>query len=105
MTCIVMAITIPSLFFFPAAIGYISYGVGKTLALGFFERLPERDPLLDEEDWDEAGAELRQIDYGEILPRRRLPFRLPIRRLRRGARRREQRRPEPPTDQTKGDGI
>ena len=103
MTMIVMAITIPSLFFFPAAIGYISYGVGKALALGFFERLPERDPLLDEEDWDEAGAELRQIDYGEILPRRR--FRLPIRRLRRGARRPEQRRSEPPTDQTKGDGI
>ncbi len=85
MTCIVAAITIPSIFFFPAVIGYVAYGLLKALFLGFFERLPARDPLLDEEP-DEAGAELRVIDYGEITPHRR--FRIPgYRRRRRGARR------------------
>ena len=90
----ITAILVPSYFFFPMAIGYIAYGVIKAIALGFFERLPDRDPLLDEdEDWDEAGAELREIDYGEITPHRR--FRLPgsrrgskqDRRRRRGRRR------------------
>jgi CDP-diacylglycerol--serine O-phosphatidyltransferase len=74
-TMIVLAVAIPSLFFFPAAMMYVSYGVLKALLLGFFERLPEKDPLLDAEDWDEAGAEMREIDYAEITPHRR--FRLP----------------------------
>lgn len=99
---IVAAIAIPRIFFFPAAICYISYGVLKTLILGFFERLPDRDPLLDEEeDWDEAGAELREIDYAEITPHRR--FRLPgYRRRQKGNRRRGGRRHTDlnlPTDQ------
>jgi CDP-diacylglycerol--serine O-phosphatidyltransferase len=66
LTMIALAITLPSLFFFPALIGYVSYGILKAVLLGFFERLPERDPLLDEEPGDEAGAELRQIDYAEL---------------------------------------
>ncbi len=103
MTMVVLAIAVPRYFFFPAAIGYISYGVIKTLVLGFFERLPDRDPLLDEEEGDEAGAELRQIDYGEIMPRPR--FRLPYRRRRKAPRRPEPRKHEPPTDQHKGESI
>ena len=83
MTCIVAAITIPAIFFFPAAIGYVAYGLLKALFLGFFERLSEHDPLSDEEP-DEAGAELRVIDYAEITPHRR--FRLPVRRRRRDRR-------------------
>jgi CDP-diacylglycerol--serine O-phosphatidyltransferase len=68
--CILAGILIPSLFFFPALMTYVSYGVGKTLVLGYFERLPERDMLLDEEEeeGDEAGAELRDIDYAELSP-------------------------------------
>ncbi|HEX6937813.1 MAG TPA: CDP-diacylglycerol--serine O-phosphatidyltransferase [Longimicrobiales bacterium] len=73
------ALTIPSLFFFPALLAYVAYGVLKALVLGFFERLPERDPLLDEEGGDEAGAELREIDYDELSPHRR---RWPLRRRR-----------------------
>jgi hypothetical protein len=43
----------------------------KSLVLGFLDRLPEEDLLLDEEG-DEAGAELRLIDYEELgMPRRR----------------------------------
>jgi CDP-diacylglycerol--serine O-phosphatidyltransferase len=84
-TMAVLAITVPAIFFFPAAVGYVSYGLMKALFLGFFERLPEHDPLLDVEP-DEAGAELRVIDYAEITPHRR--FRIPgYRRRRRGGRR------------------
>jgi CDP-diacylglycerol---serine O-phosphatidyltransferase len=70
----VLAATVPSYFFFPALLGYVTYGVAKALALGFFERLPEEDLLLDEEEGDEAGAELRDIDYRELSPWQR--FRL-----------------------------
>jgi CDP-diacylglycerol---serine O-phosphatidyltransferase len=73
LTMTVLAITVPSYFFFPALLGYIIYGVGKALALGFFERMPDDDPLLDQEP-DEAGAELRNIDYRELSPWQR--FRL-----------------------------
>lgn len=67
-TMIVLAITVPRLFFFPALIGYLAYGVLKSTLVGFLERMPERDPMIDEEEdeGDEAGAELRDIDYGEL---------------------------------------
>jgi CDP-diacylglycerol---serine O-phosphatidyltransferase len=74
LTMVVLAITIPSYFFFPALLGYVTYGVGKALALGFFERMPEQDLMLDMELGDEAGAELRDIDYRELSPWQR--FRL-----------------------------
>lgn len=72
---IALAIWVPALYFFPMAVAYAAYGIVKMLALGFFERLPDRDPMLDEEDFgDEAGAELRDISYEEIAPRKRLRF-------------------------------
>jgi CDP-diacylglycerol--serine O-phosphatidyltransferase len=74
LTMSMLAIAIPSYFFFPVLLGYIGYGVGKALVLGFFERLPEEDMLLDEFPPDEAGAELRRIDYRELSPWQR--FRL-----------------------------
>ncbi|MBI4544612.1 MAG: CDP-diacylglycerol--serine O-phosphatidyltransferase [Gemmatimonadetes bacterium] len=66
--------TIPALFFFPALLAYVAYGIGKALVLGFFERLPERDLLLDSEseEGDEADAELRELDYDEFAPHRRI---------------------------------
>jgi CDP-diacylglycerol---serine O-phosphatidyltransferase len=69
---VVAAFTIPSIFFFPALLLYASYGVLKAVVLGFFERLPDRDLLLDSEESDEADAELRDIDYNELAPPRRL---------------------------------
>ena len=65
---IVAAITAPQYFFFPMAVVYIGYGLLRTVVLGFLERLPEQDPLLDE-----AGdeGEVRELDYGEIRPRPR----------------------------------
>jgi CDP-diacylglycerol---serine O-phosphatidyltransferase len=74
LTMTALAIAMPSYFFFPALLGYVVYGMGKALALGFFERMPDRDMLLDEEPGDEAGAELRDIDYTELSPWQR--FRL-----------------------------
>jgi hypothetical protein len=47
---------------------YVAYGVLKAVALGFFERLPDRDMLLDDEDPDDADAEVRDIDYNELSP-------------------------------------
>ncbi|HEX6559200.1 MAG TPA: CDP-diacylglycerol--serine O-phosphatidyltransferase, partial [Longimicrobiales bacterium] len=72
MLCIVLALWVPDYFFFPMAVAYIGYGVLKALMLGFFERLPEQDPLLDVEEGDEAGAELRDISYEGLGPRRHL---------------------------------
>jgi CDP-diacylglycerol---serine O-phosphatidyltransferase len=69
---VVAAFTIPSLFFFPALLTYVTYGVVKAIVLGFFERLPDRDLLLDTEDADDADAETRDIDYNELAPHRRL---------------------------------
>lgn len=65
---VVAAFTIPSIFFFPAAILYILYGVVKAVVLGMLDRLPDRDPMDDYDDADEAGAELREIDYEEMSP-------------------------------------
>ena len=78
----VLAIVVPKYFFFPMSVAYVSYGLIKTFVLGLFERLPEQDPMLDVEGGDEAGAELRDISYDELGPRK---LRLPrYRRRRRG---------------------
>lgn len=69
---VVAAFTVPSMFFFPALLLYAAYGVLKAVVLGFFERLPDRDMLLDSEESDEADAEMRHIDYNELAPPRRL---------------------------------
>lgn len=69
---VVAAFTVPEYFFFPFAITYIGYGLLRTVVLGFLERLPERDPLLDEEEGEEDDeGEVREMDYDEIQPRRR----------------------------------
>jgi CDP-diacylglycerol--serine O-phosphatidyltransferase len=98
LTMIVLAIAIPSIYFFPALMGYVTYGIGKSAVLGFFERLPDRDPLLDEEQGDEAGAELREIDYGELSPGRPPFGGLRPRRRRRKRKRRDKSRNDPRSD-------
>jgi CDP-diacylglycerol--serine O-phosphatidyltransferase len=67
---LIAAFTIPALFFFPAAITYITWGLGRTVLLGFLERLPERDPLLDEDDEEEEDE--RDTEYADIRPRRQI---------------------------------
>ena len=45
LTVLVLGMTVPSLFFFPALLMYLVYGVGKSLIMGLFERMPEHDPI------------------------------------------------------------
>ncbi|CAN5852610.1 CDP-diacylglycerol--serine O-phosphatidyltransferase [soil metagenome] len=80
LTMITLAIVAPSYFFFPALLGYVTYGLGKTMVLGFFERMPDQDLLYDEEAGDEAGAELRDIDYRELSPWQRFRLQRTVRR-------------------------
>lgn len=63
----ILAFTVPSLFFFPAAIIYITFGLLRSVAAGFDARLPERDPLIDIDETDEGH---RELDYDSIEPRR-----------------------------------
>ncbi len=67
--CIVLAVSVPSLFFFPAAILYITFGLLRSVLRGFDASLPARDPLID---LDETEGISRQLDYESIEPRRSL---------------------------------
>lgn len=64
----IAAFTVPSLFFFPACITYITFGLIRTVMAGFHERLPSRDPLIDV---DETEAGHRDLEYESIEPRPR----------------------------------
>jgi CDP-diacylglycerol--serine O-phosphatidyltransferase len=59
---LVAGFTVPALYFFPMAVLYITYGLVRTVVLGFLERLPEQDPLIDDEDEEEP----RELEYEEI---------------------------------------
>jgi hypothetical protein len=69
----VAALVVPEYFIFPFLCVYTLQGVGRTFVLGLLERLPDSDPLLDLADEDDAGAEHRTLDYGEIAPDRYPP--------------------------------
>ncbi len=62
---IIAAVTVPALFFFPAAVIYIFWGLFRSAVAGFQDRLPDRDPLIDE---DEEADEVRELDYEEFEP-------------------------------------
>ncbi|CAN5177036.1 CDP-diacylglycerol--serine O-phosphatidyltransferase [soil metagenome] len=62
---IMAAFTEPALFFFPMAMLYIAVGLTRSVVGGFVERLPDRDPLIDEDDDEEQ----REIEYGDFVPR------------------------------------
>jgi CDP-diacylglycerol---serine O-phosphatidyltransferase len=71
---IIAAVTVPALFFFPAAVIYIGWGLARSAVAGFQDRLPDRDPLIDvDEDEDEAGEdnEIRELEYEEFKRRPR----------------------------------
>ena len=71
--CAVGALLRPALFLFPFLAMYTLVGLIRSVGLGLLDALPARDPLLDEDDpdeRDEAGAEIRSMDYAEIAPTR-----------------------------------
>ncbi len=72
--CGLAAVSIPEYFLFPFLSLYTLWGVSRAVGMGLLERLPEQDPLLDlEGEEDDAGAEVRSMDYGEIAPRKSPP--------------------------------
>jgi CDP-diacylglycerol--serine O-phosphatidyltransferase len=68
LACLFSAITVPRHFFFPILVVYTAWGLFKSVFLGLLDRLPDRDPLLDEEEeqLDDARSEVRSMDYGEL---------------------------------------
>jgi hypothetical protein len=62
-----LALTVPRYYFFPATVLYTTWGLLHAMILGLWERLPERDPLLDMEI-DDSGVELREVDYSDLAP-------------------------------------
>jgi len=65
----VLAITVPEYYFFPMLIMYTAWGLLASVIHGLVDRLPERDPLLDEADED-SRAEVRALDYTDIAPQK-----------------------------------
>ena len=65
LTLLFLAITVPRYYFFSALAVYIVWGLLKSVILGLLDRLPERDPLDDDEDEDEMEYP-RDMDYTEI---------------------------------------
>jgi len=59
------ALSFPSHFIFPFLMLYTLAGVVRSFLLGLQERLPEQDPLLDQED-PEQSDETRELDYGAL---------------------------------------
>ncbi len=67
----IMALTLPRYWFFPALITYTAWGLVKAFVLGLLDRIPDRDPLLDEHIAPgETGDEVRAMDYGNLAPKR-----------------------------------
>lgn len=62
-----LALSVPQYYFFSALLLYITWGLVKSVLLGFLDRLPGGDPLLDEDE-DDAGAEQRDLDYAALGP-------------------------------------
>ena len=66
-----LAVTVPRYYFFTALVLYTVWGLLKSVLLGLLERLPERDPLLDqEEDEEHEPEQARTLDYTQLTPRR-----------------------------------
>ncbi len=63
-----LAVAVPEYYFFTALLLYITWGLVKSVLLGFLDRLPGGDPLLDEDE-DDARAEIRDVDYRDLGPR------------------------------------
>ncbi len=63
---VLVAIMFPAYYFFPMFLAYTAWGLAGSVIHGLLERLPERDPLAH--GFDEADAEVRPVDYGELTP-------------------------------------
>lgn len=93
-------------FYFPALLGYVAYGVGKTVLFGFMGRQPRGDiPVISDDDEEIGGIEEpREIRVPDIGPEQRAHRR---RKRRRGYPRDDESRPRdlppPPASSEEGD--
>ena len=62
-----LAVIFPRHWFFPSLIAYTAWGLCRSVFMGLLERLPERDPLLDDDHDDDL--EPREVDYDDLSPR------------------------------------
>lgn len=69
---LVFTFTAPQYFFFPFSILYITYGLARSVLLGFEERL-EEDPLHGEVEEEAEDEDLRELEYEQIRARRPAP--------------------------------
>lgn len=53
--------------FYPGAVAYTLWGLLRSAFMGLLERLPERDPLMDDPS-EVAALETREVDYQELSP-------------------------------------
>lgn len=71
-TLLVLAITVPRYYFFTALVLYLTWGLLKTVVLGLLDRLPDRDPLLDDPEDDDhddySSRDVRSLDYSHLHP-------------------------------------
>lgn len=67
LSALFLAISVPQYYFFSALLLYIAWGLIKSVLIGFLDRLPGGDPLLDEDEED-LGAEQRDFDYAALGP-------------------------------------
>lgn len=63
-----LALAVPRYYFFTSLLLYVAWGLVKSVLLGFLDRPPKGDPLLDVDE-TEASAEVRDMDYGDLGPR------------------------------------
>ena len=63
-----LALAVPRYYFFTSLLLYVTWGLVKSVLLGFLDRPPKGDPLLDLDE-AEAHAEVRDLDYGDLGPR------------------------------------
>lgn len=70
-----LALTVPQYYFFSALLLYVTWGLVKSVLFGLVDRLPSGDPLLDEDE-DEVGVEVRDLDYADLGPRSPTSLRL-----------------------------
>lgn len=67
---VVLAFTVPRYYFFTALVLYMAWGLLRSVLLGLLDRLPERDPLLDEDEDEDDDLPTRAMDYRELTPSR-----------------------------------
>jgi CDP-diacylglycerol--serine O-phosphatidyltransferase len=71
-TLVVLSITVPRYYFFTSLVLYILWGLLKTVVLGLLDRLPDRDPLLDDPEEDDEHhfptGDVRSLDYSDLNP-------------------------------------